>query len=531
MFLDVDVALSGVPVNLLPLLDDTTFKDIESAVAYNAAGMALKWNFVASDGTFTQTAVTPTTAGVYDWTHKGGGMYSIEIPASGGGSINNDTEGYGWFSGVATGVLPWRGPVITFRAVGLNDLLTDSAYSTTRGLAGTALPNAAADAAGGLVISDAGGLDADAQRSDVAAILVDTGTTLDARTPAALVSGRIDASVGAMASGVLTATAIAADAITDAKVASDVTIASVTGAVGSVTGAVGSVTGNVGGNVVGSVASVTAGVTVTTNNDKTGYALSSAGVQAIWDAAVSALTTVGSIGKRIVDYLTGDVYARIGAPAGASVSADIAAVKAETASILTDTAEIGTAGAGLTALASASNLATVAGYIDTEVAAIKAKTDNLPAAPAAVGDIPTAAVVADAVWDEARAGHVAAGSFGEGAASVQGNVTGSVGSVAAGGIDASSFAAGAIDAAAIAADAIGASELAASAVDEILDDTIGDSTVTVRQALKLLVATLGGKLAGAGTTTITIRNVADTADVVAATVDASGNRTAVTLTL
>jgi hypothetical protein len=51
------------------------------------------------------------------------------------------------------------------------------------------------------------------------------------------------------------------------------TPASVIGAVGSVTGAVGSVTGNVGGNVVGSVASVTAGVTVTTNNDKTGYAL------------------------------------------------------------------------------------------------------------------------------------------------------------------------------------------------------------------------------------------------------------------
>lgn len=49
--------------------------------------------------------------------------------------------------------------------------------------------------------------------------------------------------------------------------------ASVTGAVGSVTGSVGSVTGNVGGNVVGSVASVTAAVTVGTNNDKTGYSL------------------------------------------------------------------------------------------------------------------------------------------------------------------------------------------------------------------------------------------------------------------
>lgn len=36
-------------------------------------------------------------------------------------------------------------------------------WSTTRGLAGTALPNAAADAAGGLPISDAGGLDLDTQ--------------------------------------------------------------------------------------------------------------------------------------------------------------------------------------------------------------------------------------------------------------------------------------------------------------------------------------------------------------------------------
>lgn len=38
-----------------------------------------------------------------------------------------------------------------------------AAYSATRGLAGTALPAAAADAAGGLPISDAGGLDLDAK--------------------------------------------------------------------------------------------------------------------------------------------------------------------------------------------------------------------------------------------------------------------------------------------------------------------------------------------------------------------------------
>lgn len=48
---------------------------------------------------------------------------------------------------------------------------------------------------------------------------------------------------------------------------------------------------------------------------------------------------------------------------------------------------IGSTGSGLTSLASAANLATVAGYIDTEVAAIKAKTDNLPSDPADASDI------------------------------------------------------------------------------------------------------------------------------------------------
>jgi hypothetical protein len=63
---------------------------------------------------------------------------------------------------------------------------------------------------------------------------------------------------------------------------------------------------------------------------------------------------------------TGDAFARLGAPAGASVSAD---------------------------------LVTIASYIDTEVGAIKAKTDNLPALPAAVSNIPTANQNADALLD------------------------------------------------------------------------------------------------------------------------------------
>jgi len=166
---------------------------------------------------------------------------------------------------------------------------------------------------------------------------------IQSRLPAALVSGRIDASVGAMAANVITAAATAADFTTevtsglstldaagvrtavglasanldtqlgaiddflDTEVAAIKTktdflpsvtagnagglfiaganaattvnfTGSLSGSVGSVTGAVGSVTGSVGGNVVGSVASVTAGVTVTTNSDKTGYAIGAGGI-------------------------------------------------------------------------------------------------------------------------------------------------------------------------------------------------------------------------------------------------------------
>lgn len=140
MWMDVDTALSEVPVNIAPLVSDSDFKTIKDAVAYDADGLALYWHFVTTGGAYSVTKVTPTTSGSYDWTDQGdAGIYTIEIPASGGASINNDTEGFGWFTGVATGVLPWRGPVIGFRAAGLNNLLIDDAYSATAGLAGSNL--------------------------------------------------------------------------------------------------------------------------------------------------------------------------------------------------------------------------------------------------------------------------------------------------------------------------------------------------------------------------------------------------------
>jgi len=130
--MDVDTALAEVPVNIFPLTDDTDFKSIEGAVAYNAAGMTLRWHFVTCAGAYSVTSVTPTTGGNYDWTDQGdSGIYTIEIPASGGASINNDTEGFGWFTGSATGILPWRGPVIGFRRAALNDLLIEGGTAST----------------------------------------------------------------------------------------------------------------------------------------------------------------------------------------------------------------------------------------------------------------------------------------------------------------------------------------------------------------------------------------------------------------
>lgn len=73
---------------------------------------------------------------------------------------------------------------------------------------------------------------------------------------------------------------------------------------------------------------------------------------------------------------------------------------------------IGATGSGLTSLATQVSVNTIDDFLDTEIAAIKAKTDNLPASPAAVSDIPTVGQIADQVWDEAIAGHLTAGTTG-----------------------------------------------------------------------------------------------------------------------
>lgn len=75
--------------------------------------------------------------------------------------------------------------------------------------------------------------------------------------------------------------------------------------------------------------------------------------------------------------------------------ADIAGIKAKTDNLPADPADDSDID---------SQLATIAGYLDTEVAAIKAKTDLIPASPAAVGSAMTLTAAYDAAKTAAAAG-------------------------------------------------------------------------------------------------------------------------------
>lgn len=116
----------------------------------------------------------------------------------------------------------------------------------------------------------------------------------------------------AQTAGDLAAMITAVDDFVDTEVAAiktktDFLPSATAGAAGGlfIAGSNSATTVDITGSLSGSVGSVTAAVTVGTNNDKTGYSLSAAGVQAIWDALTSALTTAGSIGKKLADWIIG----------------------------------------------------------------------------------------------------------------------------------------------------------------------------------------------------------------------------------
>jgi hypothetical protein len=157
----------------------------------------------------------------------------------------------------------------------------------------------------------------------------------------------------------------------------------------NITAAAGIAVSSIGANVItaGSINAAALNGKGDWNVGKTGYALSAAGVQAIWDALTSALTTVSSIGKLLVDNINATISSRL---ASASYTAPLDAAGTRTA--------VGLATANLD-----TQLGTIDDFLDTEIAAIKLQTDKIPSSPAATGDAMTLTAgertsIATAVW-------------------------------------------------------------------------------------------------------------------------------------
>lgn len=245
----------------------------ETGVVWNTAGLDLQYR---RDGA-ASTAITEATLAALTTAHTDGGFLHI-----GNGVYRLDLPDAACATGVDKVVV--HGTVTGMVVIGCIIQLVDYDPFDAVRMGMTALPNANADAAGGLPISDAGALDLDTILGRITANVALASVCTEARLAelgAANIPTDIDALlarlVGTIAAGTHNAQSgdsfarigVAGAGLTNIDLPNqtmDIT-GNLSGSVGSVTGAVGSVTGAVG--------SVTGSVTVGTNNDKTGYSLTS----------------------------------------------------------------------------------------------------------------------------------------------------------------------------------------------------------------------------------------------------------------
>ncbi len=187
------------------------------------------------------------------------------------------------------------------------------------------------------------------------------------------------------------------------------------------------------GTGAGQISLASGAVTVGTNNDKTGYTASTVSdktgysladatsdaviADAVWNALVASYGVANSYGALLETDLDATISSR-STYAGGAVASVTGAVGSVTGNVGGNV--VGSVGSIATGGIVAASFA--AGAIDSAAIATGAIDADALAADAG-------AEIADAVWDEARSGHITGGSFGEGVASVQGNVTGSAASV------------------------------------------------------------------------------------------------------
>lgn len=320
------------PTVFLGVLNGATVVGRVVPLYENATANATSQNF-ALDAEFTATGLTPGSTS-FD------AAYAVQVVVAstnikyGGPNNNSGANAWGAFLFEA-----WDPQPLTLALDGGVNL---------KQILGT---NVSTPATAGILDVNVKNIDNDA--ASASGTVTFPNATLASTTNITAAAGCAVSSIGA---NVITATSINADAITDAKVASDVTIASVTGAVGSVTGAVGSVTGNVGGNVTGSVGSIATGG-ITTGSFAAG-AINAAAI------ATDAIGAAEIAADAITEIQSGLATAANLAIVGGYIDTEVAAIKAKTDNLPASPANEAT-------------LTTIAGYIDTEVAAIKAKTDQL----------------------------------------------------------------------------------------------------------------------------------------------------------
>jgi len=195
-------------------------------------------------------------------------------------------------------------------------------YSATRGLAGTALPDAAADAAGGLPISDAGGLDLDTQiGTDIDAILADTNELQTDNIPGTLstIEGKIDTIDGIVDDIVADTNELQTDDIPG-------TLSTIDGKIDTIDGIVDSILVDTGTTLEGHL----------TDIKGAGWA----------DENLTTIdANVDSVLADTNELQTDDIPGTL-----TTIEGKIDTVDGNVDSILTDTAEIGAAGAGLSAV-------------------------------------------------------------------------------------------------------------------------------------------------------------------------------------
>jgi hypothetical protein len=465
------ILAGSTDVSVVIRIIDSTDGTPETGVVFNTSGIDLEYRREGAASTdITEATLAALTTAHTDggFLHIGNGYYRLDLPDA---AVASGASGV-LIHGTVTGMVV-LGCYI--------QLVAYNPFDSVR-LGLTALPNAAAGANGGLPTGNA--------------------------------SGQV--AVASLANDSITAAAIATDAIGSAEI-SAAAVTKIQSGLSTYAG--GDTSGTT--TLLSRLTSTRAGLL-----DNLDAAISSRLASASYTAPLDAAGVRSAVGMASANLDT-----QLGAIDN-FLDTEVAAILADTNELQTDWADggrldllldaagsagdpwatslpgaygAGTAGkivgdninATVSSRATQTSVDTIDDFLDTEIAAIKAKTDALPAAPAATGDIPSAAAVASQVRTEL--------------ATELGRVDAAVSTR-------------------LATAGYTTPPTANENADAMLDRANAVETgLTLRQALRLLLAAEAGKLSGAASTTITIRNaVADSKNRLVVTVDEDGNRSAFT---